>query len=125
MTSEVLSQVLLSLAFVVALARVGGFLFERAGQPAVVGEIVAGILAGPSLLGFVSPHIGHLLLPPDAKPYLNLLAQLGLVIFMLIVGLEVETATLGRRAGTVGAVALGATLLPFLLGLLLALVIWP
>ncbi|GIF21817.1 Kef-type K+ transport system membrane component KefB [Actinoplanes tereljensis] len=125
MTSEVLSHVLLSLAFVVALARLGGFLFERAGQPPVVGEIVAGILAGPSLLGLIAPQVSHLLLPADAKPYLNMLAQLGLVIFMLVVGLEVETATLGRRAGTVGAVTLGATLLPFLLGLLLAVVIWP
>ncbi|GIM88417.1 cation:proton antiporter [Paractinoplanes toevensis] len=125
MTSEVLSHVLLSLAFVVALARLGGFLFERAGQPPVVGEIVAGICAGPSLLGLFAPQVSDLLLPDDAKPYLTMLAQLGLVIFMLVVGLEVETATLGRRAGTVGAVALGATLLPFLLGLLLAVVIWP
>ncbi|MET0425408.1 MAG: cation:proton antiporter [Actinoplanes sp.] len=125
MTSHVLSQVLLSLAFVVAVARLGGYLFERLGQPAVVGEIVAGIVAGPSLLGLIAPQVKAFLLPADAVPYLNLLAQLGLVIFMLVVGLEVETVTLGRRAGTIGAVAAGATLLPFGLGVGLALVIAP
>ncbi|WP_436531410.1 cation:proton antiporter domain-containing protein [Actinoplanes sp. HUAS TT8] len=113
MTSTLLSQVLLSLAIVVVLARLGGFLFERLGQPPVVGEIVAGIAAA---------QFSHVLLPDAVRPYLNLIAQLGLVIFMLIVGLEVETVT---RARTVAAVATGATVLPFLLGVLLAAVIWP
>jgi Kef-type K+ transport system membrane component KefB len=124
-SSAVLSQVLLSLAFVVALARLGGYLFQRLGQPPVVGEIVAGILAGPSLLGAVAPQAAAVLLPPAVLPYLTLLAQLGLVIFMLVVGLEVETATLGRRAGTAGMVAAGATLVPLVLGVLFAMAIWP
>ncbi|BCY10174.1 cation:proton antiporter [Actinoplanes sp. L3-i22] len=113
MTSAVLSHVLLSLAIVVLLARLGGFLFERLGQPPVVGEIVAGIAAA---------QFGGVLLPSDARPYLNLIAQLGLVIFMLIVGLEVEVVA---RARTVGAIAAGATVLPFVLGVLLAAVVWP
>ncbi|MFB9235094.1 cation:proton antiporter [Plantactinospora siamensis] len=124
MNSALLSQVLLSLAFVVAVARLGGFLLKRVGQPAVVGEILAGILLGPSLLGLLAPRLAHLLLPAEVKPYLTLLAQLGLVIFMLIVGIEVELATVGRRAPTVGAVAFGAAVLPFLLGILFALVTW-
>ena len=123
MTSHTLSQVLLSLAFIVALARLGGFLFERIGQPAVVGELVAGIAAGPSVLGLVAPQVKDFLLPADAVPYLNLLAQLGLVIFMLVVGLEVEMMTLGRRKRTVTAVATGAVALPFALGLTIGLVI--
>ncbi|GAA4608874.1 Kef-type K+ transport system membrane component KefB [Actinoplanes octamycinicus] len=125
MTSQVLCQVLLSLAFIVVLARLGGFLFERAGQPPVVGEIVAGILAGPSLLGTVAPRVSEVLLPAQATPYLTMIAQLGLVIFMLVVGLEVETVTLGRRARTIGAVAAGSTVLPLLLGVGFALLIWP
>jgi Kef-type K+ transport system membrane component KefB len=112
-TSGVLSHVLLSLAVVVLLARLGGFLLERLGQPSVVGEIVAGIAAA---------QFSGLLLPDDARPYLNLIAQLGLVIFMLIVGLEVEVVA---RARTVGAIAFGATALPFVLGVLLAAVVWP
>ncbi len=113
MTSTLLSQVLLSLAIIVVLARLGGFVAERLGQPPVVGEIVAGIAAA---------QFSDVLLPVDARPYLNVIAQLGLVIFMLIVGLEVEATA---RVTTVGAVAFGATALPFLLGVLLAAVVWP
>lgn len=113
MTSTLLSQVLLSLAIIVVLARAGAFVAERLGQPPVVGEIVAGIAAA---------QFSDVLLPVDARPYLNVIAQLGLVIFMLIVGLEVEAVA---RARTVGTVAFGATVLPFLLGVLLAAVVWP
>ncbi|MFI1993085.1 cation:proton antiporter [Actinoplanes sp. NPDC020271] len=113
MTSTLLSQVLLSLAVIVVLARLGAFVAERLGQPPVVGEIVAGIAAA---------QFSGVLLPEAARPYLNVIAQLGLVIFMLIVGLEVEATA---RASTVGVIAAGATVLPFLLGVLLAVVVWP
>ena len=97
MTSGVLSQVLLSLAFVVAIARVGGYLSERAGQPPVVGEIVAGVLLRPVTARLGGAPVGRLLLPAGVTPYLTVVAQLGLAVFMLIVGIEVDIGTLSRR----------------------------
>jgi Kef-type K+ transport system membrane component KefB len=125
MTDVLLAQVFLALAFVIGVARLGGVLFERLGQPAVVGEIVAGIAVGPSLLGLLLPELSTLLVPVATRPYLQMIAQLGLVIFMLIIGLEVEIVMMGRHKRLVAAVSGVATLVPFGLGLLLALVIWP
>lgn len=124
-TDVLIAQVFLALAFVIGFARLGGALFERLGQPAVVGEIVAGIAVGPSLLGLLLPELSTLLVPTATRPYLQMIAQLGLVVFMLIVGLEVEIVMMGRRKRLVAAVSGVATLVPFGLGVGLALAIWP
>jgi Kef-type K+ transport system membrane component KefB len=108
---------LLSVAVVVLLARLAGGLFERMGQPPVIGEVLVGILLGPSLLGPVSGK----LFPLDSRPLLKMLSTLGLVTFMFLLGLEFELAHLSRRMRRVsGGVAVSGTVIPFGLGVALA-----
>ncbi|SDQ22266.1 cation:proton antiporter [Quadrisphaera sp. DSM 44207] len=121
MTPELLGQVLLALAVVVAAAQLGGALFRALRQPAVVGEIVAGIALGPSLLGALAPGVLDALVPPGTRPFLQLVAQLGLVVFMLLVGLEVDLGQVRRRGRLVGTVAASSIAVPFALGTVLAL----
>ena len=108
---------LLGVAVVVVLARLAGALFRRMHQPPVIGEVVVGILLGPSLLGSAS----EVLFPLDSRPLLKMLSTVGLVTFMFLLGLELELAHLSRRMRRVsGAVAAFGTLIPFGLGVALA-----
>ncbi|CAA9399879.1 MAG: Na+/H+ antiporter [uncultured Pseudonocardia sp.] len=119
--SEILLFVLLDVAVVVAAARVFGWAFQRMGQPAVIGEIVAGITLGPSLLGLLPGDLHLVLFPTEVRPYLDVIAQIGLILFMFVVGLEVDLSAVRRRRGTAVAVSLTSIALPFGLGMLLAL----
>src|SRR5205807_4761231 len=85
-----LLHVLLALALVIATARALGTLFRLAHQPPVIGEIIAGILLGPSLLGRIAPSVAHYLLPPTVAPFLNVLSQVGVILYMFLVGLELD-----------------------------------
>jgi Kef-type K+ transport system membrane component KefB len=113
---EMLPHVLLALLLIIALARLMGWLFRRIHQPPVIGEVVAGIALGPSLLGRAWPGASALLFPPEIAPFLSVLAQVGVILFMFLVGLELETRLL--RQGTHSSVAISHTsiLAPFLLG---------
>lgn len=122
--SEILLFVFLDIAVVVAAARVFGWLFQRMGQPAVIGEIVAGITLGPSLLGLLPGDLHLVLFPMEVRPYLNVIAQIGLVLFMFVVGLEVDLSAVRRRRGTAVSVSLASIALPFGLGVLLATVLY-
>src|SRR5215207_5490892 len=93
-----LFHVLLALAAVIALGRLLGGLFTYIGQPPVIGEVVAGILLGPSLLGRVAPEAYAFLLPPSVGPFLGVVAQLGVILYMFLVGLELNPALLRGRA---------------------------
>ena len=118
--TEIIPFVLLDMAVVIAAARLMGKLFARFRQPAVVGEILAGVMLGPTLLGLLPGDLDLVLFPPDVRPYLTVIAQLGLVLFMFIVGLEVDlTLSRGRRS-TASAISLASVVLPFGLALLLA-----
>lgn len=123
MTPATTAHVLLALAVVVAVAQLAGAAARALRQPPVIGEVVAGIALGPSLLGLVAPGAAGVLLPLDARPSLQLLAQLGLVVFMLLVGLEVDLDVLRRRGRLVGAVAGSSIALPFALGVGLAVAV--
>src|SRR5829696_5647542 len=120
-----LFHVLLALAAVIALGRVLGKAFTYIGQPPVIGEVVAGILLGPSLLGRLSPDAMDFLLPKDAAPHLGIIAQLGAILYMFIVGLELNTGQLRAIAGSVFAVSHVSIVLPFVLGAALALWLYP
>jgi Kef-type K+ transport system membrane component KefB len=123
-TAATTAAVLLALAVVVAVAQLAGAAARALRQPPVVGEIVAGIALGPSLLGLVAPGAVDALFPADVRPYLQLVAQLGLVVFMLLVGLEVDLDVLRRRRRLVGAVAGSSVALPFALGAGLAMAVY-
>ena len=122
--TEVIAYVLVDLALIVAAARLVGGLFVRLQQPRIVGEIVAGILLGPTLLGGSvasaadDPGSGLVneLFPFEAFEFLNVLATLALVFFMLLVGLEVEQRFFRGRGRQIVVLALALTIVPFLIG---------
>jgi Kef-type K+ transport system membrane component KefB len=124
-SEHVVAFVLLDIAIVVVAARLVGRLFRRLGQPAVIGEIVAGIALGPTLLGAFPGDLDQVLFPPDARPYLSVIAQLGLALFMFIVGLEVDLSLIRGRARAAGAVAAGSLVLPLAFGCAVALALHP
>ncbi|MET7479153.1 cation:proton antiporter [Streptomyces sp. NPDC005648] len=122
---EITASVLLGLAVIVAVAFVFARLAERLRQPGVMGEIVAGIALGPSLLGLLPGHLTERLFPPDARPFLQVLAQLGLVLFMFGVGHAMDLTHLRGAGRQVLAVSLGSFALPFALGFGLATALYP
>jgi Kef-type K+ transport system membrane component KefB len=122
---DVLLHVLLALAVVIGAARVCGALCKLVHQPPVIGEVVAGILLGPSLLGRISPEAMGYLLPPTVAPYLGILAQVGVILFMFLVGLELDTSHLRHRTHATVAISHASILAPFVLGAALALWIYP
>jgi Kef-type K+ transport system membrane component KefB len=109
--------ILLDLALIIVLARIVGWLFGRIGMPPVVGEILAGVILGPSIFG---AEFSDALFPIDQREYLKLLANLGLVLFMFVVGLELDTGLIRGRGRVAGSVSVCSILAPFTLGLLLA-----
>jgi Kef-type K+ transport system membrane component KefB len=124
-TAHIAAFVLLDVAIVVVAARLVGRLFVRLGQPAVIGEIVAGIALGPTLLGLLPGDLDALLFPAEVRPHLSVIAQLGLALFMFIVGLEVDLSLIRGRQRAAGAVAAGSMVLPLALGAAAALVLYP
>ncbi|HWP04161.1 MAG TPA: cation:proton antiporter [Polyangiaceae bacterium] len=123
--SSSLLHVLVAMLAVIVAARALGAVFRRLSQPPVVGEMVAGILLGPSLLGRVAPGVSHFILPPAVAPYLQLIAQVGVLLFMFLVGLELDTSLLKRRTATTVAISHASILVPLVLGSLSALVVFP
>lgn len=113
--------VCIEVAVIIVVARLMGSLFKRLRQPAVIGEIIGGILLGPSLLGLFPGHLTSHLFPSTALPTLSVLAQLGVVVFVFIVGLEVDLGLLRGRRRVAATVSLSSVALPFGLGVLLAL----
>jgi Kef-type K+ transport system membrane component KefB len=113
---------LLSLAIIVAAARALGYAANRIGQPAVVGEITAGILLGPTALG---PELGHWLFTSATRQSLTGLADLGLTLFMFITGFELDHAIARGVRRAAATISLGATALPFGLGAAIALWLAP
>lgn len=120
MTETQVAVLLADLGLIIAVAQVIGRIARTAGQPAVIGEIVGGILVGPTLLGGA---IADTLFPMDVRPFLSALANLGLVLFMLVVGMEFDFDRLRGSGRIAGATVVGSTLVPFALGLLLAVVL--
>lgn len=111
-----IETLLLQIAAVLIAARALGALMQRLGQPAVIGEILAGIVLGPSVLGALAPAAVSALFPAEAMPVLDATAQLGLVVFLFLVGLEFDVATLGERWRPALAVSTASIALPFALG---------
>ncbi|MEK6285967.1 MAG: cation:proton antiporter [Acidobacteriota bacterium] len=115
----------LQIGTILIVARLVGLLFSKLHQPRVVGEMVAGILLGPSLLGWLAPNISSALFPPESLGHLNSLSQVGLLIFMFLVGLELDLThlrELGRAAVMTSQVSIIA---PFILGSLFAVYLYP
>jgi Kef-type K+ transport system membrane component KefB len=114
----------LQLIVIVLVARVCGAVATRAGQPAVVGEIAAGIFLGPSFLGWIAPDVSSFLFQPSSLGTLQLLSQIGVILFMFVVGLELDLSHVRLRAHTAVAVSHVSIVFPFLLGALASLALF-
>ncbi|MFJ9967190.1 cation:proton antiporter [Streptomyces avermitilis] len=123
--SDPLLPVLLAVPVVVLACQAGGRAVRLLGQPPVLGEILAGILLGPSLLGWLAPTIQHHLLPPSVLPLTSALGTLGLLAFLFQIGLELDLRSLRTTRGAVAAVSLTGLLLPMALGAALATALYP
>jgi Kef-type K+ transport system membrane component KefB len=129
---DVVVHVIATLAAVIGLGFVLGRAFRYLGQPPVIGEVVAGILLGPSLLGAISPEAVHWLIPsPTSDPNgqvpaaLRAVSQLGVILYMFLVGLDLNAARLAGRAHAAVAVSHSSIVVPFVLGAVLALGLYP
>ncbi|MER7183577.1 cation:proton antiporter [Streptomyces hyaluromycini] len=116
-----LTPLLVAVPVVILACRAGAQLLKRLGQPPVVGEILVGILFGPSLLGWLWPGAQAWLFPQSALPYIGVLGNIGLLVFMFLVGLELDLKSLRGNSRTAVAVSQAGIALPLLLGTLLAL----
>ncbi|WP_280475046.1 cation:proton antiporter [Nocardia farcinica] len=120
MAPHTVLHLLAALVVIVVLARLLGQVAERLQQPPVIGEITAGILLGPTVFG---DELTRVLFPADIRPVLQALATVGVVLFMFLVGLELNGDLLRGRRRTSCAVALSSIAVPFVLGALLALLL--
>lgn len=117
MTGDVLLHLLLALAAVITVGKILGALLASVGQPPVIGDVAAGLLLGPSLLG---ADLSARILPPEVAPFLGIVAQLGVILYMFIVGLDLHLDALQGRARTTVATSLAGIVVPFALGAALA-----
>jgi Kef-type K+ transport system membrane component KefB len=120
-----LPTLILQLIVILAAARLLGFLFRRIHQPQVIGEMVAGILIGPSLLGWVAPDVSAFLFPPSSLGFLSALSQVGVLAFMFVIGLEIDPALLRGRGRTAIVISNISIIFPFVLGGILAWYLYP
>ncbi|MDZ4725072.1 MAG: cation:proton antiporter [Leptospira sp.] len=116
-----LALLFLQIIIVSAFARILGYIFSRRlKQPSVMGEIVAGILLGPSLLGYYFPEIMNSLFPPASLSNLTTFSQIGLVLFMFIIGMELDIKILKSKVHSAIIISHASILFPFILGMTLA-----
>ncbi len=119
-----LPRLILQLIVIVVAARAFGVVARRLRQPAVIGEIAAGVLLGPSLLGWMAPAASGFLFPIASMPILQLLSQIGVLLFMFVVGVELEPAYLRGKAQAAIAVSHFSIIIPFTLGVALSLALY-
>ncbi len=119
-----LSLLLLQVLVIVVAARSLGSLFRKIGQPPVIGEMVAGILLGPSLLGWIAPAAQSFVFPAESLDPLKLLSQIGVILFMFVVGIELNLDHLREKADAALVVSHASIVVPFFLGAGLALFLY-
>lgn len=122
--NEPLSRLFLQVIVILVATRLVGGLFVRFGQPSVVGEVLAGILLGPSLLGWCWPEASRFIFPQESLGILKLLSQVGVCLFMFVVGLELQLGHLRQKAQTAVLVSHVSIVFPFTLGVVLALYLY-
>ena len=120
-----LVRLFVQVGVILLVIRLIGMLFARIDQPKVVGEMVAGILLGPSVLGWLAPGISAAVFPPDSIGNLNVLSQMGLVLFMFLVGLMLHPRELRDSGHTAVLVSHVSIVFPFTIAAALALLLYP
>lgn len=115
-----LAILLAQIITIIVVARFFGWVFRKIGQPSVIGEIIAGIVLGPSLLGLYFPEFSDVLFPLASLGNLQFLSQIGLILFMFIIGMELDLKVLRNRAKDAIVISHASIVIPFALGIGLA-----
>jgi Kef-type K+ transport system membrane component KefB len=116
-----LSILLLQILVIILASRLTGYLFRKIQQPTVIGEVIAGILLGPSFLGYFFPETFSFIFPLQSLDNLQFFSQIGLILFMFIIGMELDLKLLRKTAQTALLVSHASIFFPYLLGVLLSL----
>ena len=115
-----LAILLAQIITIIFVARFFGWLFKKIGQPSVIGEIIAGIVLGPSLLGMYFPEFSAALFPVESLGNLKFLSQIGLILFMFVIGMELDLKVLKNKANEAVVISHASIVIPFALGIGLA-----
>lgn len=119
-----LAVLLIQIVTIVLVARIFGWVFQKIGQPSVIGEIIAGIALGPSFFGAYFPEFSTALFPVASLGNLNLLAQIGLILFMFVVGMELDLKVIKNKASDAVVISHASIVIPFALGMFLSYFIY-
>lgn len=119
-----LAILLFQIVTIITVARIFGAIFQKIGQPSVIGEIIAGIFLGPSFIGYYFPEFSTFLFPVESLENLNVLSQFGLVLFMFVVGMELDLKVLKNKAQEAVVISHSSIIFPFFLGVILSYFIY-
>ncbi len=119
-----LAILLAQIITILFIAKIFGWIFKKIGQPTVIGEIIAGIFLGPSLIGMYFPEFSANLFPKESLPNLQFLSQIGLILFMFVIGMELDLKILKNKAHDAVVISHASIIFPFALGLGLAYYIY-
>ncbi len=119
-----LAILLAQIVTIILAARLFGWLFRKIGQPSVIGEMIAGIVLGPSLVGMYFPEFSAALFPTASLGNLQFLSQIGLIFFMFVIGMELDLKVLKNKAHDAVVISHASIVIPFALGLTLAFFIY-
>lgn len=122
--TDPLCLLLAQIVSIIIIARIFGWVCTKIGQPTVVGEVIAGIILGPSLVGMYFPEFSAVLFPVKSLGNLKILSQVGLIIFMFVVGMELDLKVLRNQARDAVVISHASIILPFALGMGLAFFIY-
>ncbi|AMO20159.1 cation:proton antiporter [Flavobacterium columnare] len=115
-----LAILLAQIITIVIVARFFGWIFRKIGQPSVIGEIIAGIFLGPSVVGMYFPEFTTLIFPIESLGNLQFLSQIGLILFMFVIGMELDLKVLKNKANDAVVISHASIIIPFALGMVLA-----
>lgn len=121
---EPLAILLIQIITIILVARVFGWFFRKIGQPTVIGEMIAGIVLGPSLVGLYFPEFFSALFPTASLGNLKFLSQIGLILFMFVIGMELDLKALKNKANDAVVISHASIIFPFTLGIALAYFIY-
>lgn len=119
-----LAILLIQIIAIIIIARIFGWIFRKIGQPSVIGEMIAGIVLGPSLFGLYFPELAAILFPIESLGNLNFLSQIGLILFMFVIGMELDLKSLKNKANDAVVISHASIIFPFTLGIALAYFIY-
>ncbi len=115
--NDPLAILLAQIVMIILTARVFGWFFQKIGQPTVIGEIIAGIVLGPSLVGMYFPEFSAALFPEESLGNLKFLSQIGLILFMFVIGMELDVKVLKNKASEAIVISHASIIFPFAMGI--------